>query len=217
MESSHFISTNCSQCESTSSKEANCMSLTVYFALGVAMSLLICICIKVNSAQLCCITNGRSRSRHLRTLIAAAHSCQCERPFNQWSCLRCTLAVWTFSLIITFKSLCVLSLACSVDRGMYLLSLSFKMSKALFKRSDIYEFLSLYLILLFYFRTYTYPLPVSASLSLPVKLVFCFLSSQCVRLTQRGMKSIFYVSYSRKSPPSSRLSLCSGPVIMKVN
>ncbi len=129
MESSHFISTNCSQCESTSSKEANCMSLTVYFALGVAMSLLICICIKVNSAQLCCITNGRSRSRHLRTLIAAAHSCQCERPFNQWSCLCRTLAVWTFSLIITFKSRCVLSLACSVDRGMYLLSLSFKMTK----------------------------------------------------------------------------------------
>ncbi len=96
----------------------------------------------------------------------------------------------------------------------------FQNDKALFKRSDIYEFLSLYLILLFllfYFRTYTYPLPVSASLSLPVKLVFCFLSSQCVRLTQRGMKSIFYVSYSRKSPPSSRLSLCSGPVIMKVN
>lgn len=115
----------------------------------------------------------------------------------------------TFLLIITFMFCHVLPHACSVDRGIYFLSLVFHTNKSsvqAFKR--IYELpvsLSHSFLPSFYVLTYTYPLPASASLSSPAKLVFCFLSSQCARLTQRGMKGIFYVSYSRKSPPSSPL------------
>jgi len=167
----------------------------------------------MHTSNLCTTLLHHQKPELLTSPLNAYHcGCQCEWPFNQCSCLCCTLGVLTFLLIITFMFCNVLPHSCSRQ--------SFILTKALFKRSNVYmSFLSLYLILpsFFLFHTYTYPLPASASLYSLAKLVFCFLSSQCARLTQRGMKGIFYVSYSRKSPPSSPVSLCSGPVIMKVN
>jgi len=166
----------------------------------------------MHTSNLCTTLLHHQKPELLTSPLNAYHcGCQCEWPFNQCSCLCCTLGVLTFLLIITFMFCNVLPHACSID------SLSYWQKPC--SSVQTYIWASCLSISFFpsFFLFRTYPLPASASLYSLAKLVFCFLSSQCARLTQRGMKGIFYVSYSRKSPPSSPVSLCSGPVIMKVN
>jgi len=74
----------------------------------------------MHTSNVCTTLLHHQKPELLTSPLNAYHcGCQCEWPFNQCSCLCCTLGVLTFLLIITFMFCNVLPHSCSIDSLSY--------------------------------------------------------------------------------------------------